>query len=670
MTRHGEPLVWPGLPLGEPRPFAHDHQGLRYLGEVVRADSWLPRWGEPLLGELFFRIVLLTQGQSDRWPALRDPRIAVCLPSPGTLTDGKSASIQEARGTYTAVRDAEGELIRRMLQRHRRGLEEQLMAEESARYAAGKVLTAHPTPPNPVTLFSGVDSALWFTRLADWLLSQAYPNLPIDAAALPRPVTGDDAAQLHRAISGQPGAPTSILADLGPGLGLSFPTRPASFDPSACRVFELIRRRLSSQPAPAQWAEVYHHLTHEVGLIGPLATLYLLTFLRWDQPELEVRLLPGHQFALLEGRRLPGNRLTGDLAPLLLWDHRLAEWGSTIGPATPPDWNDVLPYLSVLSPGLRPATEGEDCRPQETALLASTAAMADTVARGQEFLERLGWSKVDAQAAGPAQSLGRLFRLRGEDFQSVYRSARSIYPDYRPLAEDLTALGRLSQLMESAAEVLAAQQYVEGAVAPPGMPELSVERQALRAVLAPGALLGATRSWSALAQQVSGFRSRYLAAYLGHHQGMQRELLPYRRYLEEAHLKLRALAFLNTLPELGEPAGVGLTEALDRLGEVPPCCSVSAADLDLRSNPWCSFCRLTLEQKLPAEQLAGLLPAIEAALAQQTQRLSVLLVQKVLRRQGDGRLDEFLKIVHSSDLSALSNTLSDELLAFIRELLA
>ncbi len=676
MTLYGEPQVWrEQFPLGEARPFTHDYHGLRYPGEVVRAEAWSPRWGEPLRGDIFFRIIMLRQRRGGLHPNIRDPRSVLCLPASGLsrrrgrLT-GELGSVRETQTLYSTLRNAEGELVRRILQRHQEGLEEPLMAEESARYAAGGMVTHSDYHTSLAHLFAGVDPLAWFSRIAQWLLLQAYPTLPIDACPpLPRPVAGEDAAHLHRAIFDQPGATHQILAELGPGLGLSSSASPVVFDPSSCPVYHLIRGRLSGQPAPASWADVHHYLSHQVGLTGPLATLYLLTFLRWEQPELEVRLLPDHQLTLVGGRALRGNRLTGDLVPLLLWDPPLAGWASTIGPAAPPAWNDALPYLSVLSPGGRAVAPGQDFQLQERKLLESIGQLVDSLAVAKGFLERLGWPGDEAEVGGPAGSLERLAQVRGDDFQSIYRVVRSVYGDYRRLEADLATLGRVIQLSRCADEVLAAGEYLDGARVPARMAELSVERQALLALLAPGSLLQSPSSWEALAQQVGAFQSRYAAAYREHHKRFHRDLPAYQSELEAARSKLRALALLNSLPELGDPVGEGLAPALDQLNDVPPSCSVEAADLDLGSNPWCPACRLSLEQGLPTTRLARLAPRIDAALAEKNQRLSSLLVARILRGQVDQRLEDFVKIVQSSDLSALSSTLNEELLSFVRQLL-
>jgi hypothetical protein len=115
LTLYGEPQVWrEQFPLGEARPFTHDYHGLRYPGEVVRAETWSPRWGEPLRGEIFFRIILLRQRRGGLRPTIGDPRIVLCLPASGLSRrrgrlSGELAGVREAQARYSTLRSAEGD---------------------------------------------------------------------------------------------------------------------------------------------------------------------------------------------------------------------------------------------------------------------------------------------------------------------------------------------------------------------------------------------------------------------------------------------------------------------------------------------------------------------------------------------------------------------------------
>ena len=318
MTLYGEPEVWlEQFPLREPRSLACDHLGLRYTGEVIRADRWSSSWGAPLEGDTFFRVILLRQRRAEFSPDIRDPRIAVCLPGPGlsrqhSRLTGELATTRETQAVYLSQRDTQADLIRRTLQRRQQELEERLLAEESMRYSDGRILTSSDCEDSPAPFFEGLDPVAWFCRIAGWLLARAYPTLPINQEALPRPVTGDDASGLHRAIFQQAGAPPDLLEQLGPGLGLSMRSSPGTYDPSQSPVFGLVRRRMASEPVPAKWPDLFGYLTRDVGLTGPLATLFLLLYLHWAGPQLELRLSPSHQLALVGGRPLAGTRLGGE----------------------------------------------------------------------------------------------------------------------------------------------------------------------------------------------------------------------------------------------------------------------------------------------------------------------------------------------------------------------
>jgi hypothetical protein len=621
--------------------------------------------------------VLLVQHSTASAPFINDSRTALCLP--GTTGESQQrdrllnemASIRETQALYLTQHDPEADLIRRTVLRYQQGLEAALMAQEASRYSSGTILSGPDRRTLPSDLLIGADPADWFSHVARWLLTQAYPELPIDAEALPRVVTAEDPRQLFSVIFHQANESPEILAELGPGLGLSSIDHPGVYNPSDCAVLDVIRKKLSEMSPPASWPELYHHLSHQIGLTGPLATLYLLVFLHQQHTDLEVRLSSSHQLVLAGGRPLPGTRLTGDLLPALEWDNRLAEWATTIGPVTEPSWNDALPYLSAFCPNLSETSEAGDISLQEQQLLESLVRLSQEVRESQEFLAIVNQRVGEEPDAFPhlLRALGSLSRIAGNDFRSIYQSVRTIYSDYRLLEQDTRLLGRLSQLAGTSDELRHAWQYLEAAVVPSRLTELSIEKQALEAALSPASLLRFSRSWSYVAQQVADFKARFAAAYRVHHEWEQQSLPLYRRDLDSAALKLGAMGLLNTIPELGLPTGEGLSESLDVLDVAFASCTVTAHDLDLSETPACRFCGLRLDQTLPVETLAGVLAIIDARLGEKNRQLSNLLVERILHGQLDQRLEDFLKIVQASDLSALSNTISAELVDFIRRIL-
>ena len=134
-------------------------------------------------------------------------------------------------------------------------------------------------------------------------------------------------------------------------------------------------------------------------------------------------------------------------------------------------------------------------------------------------------------------------------------------------------------------------------------------------------------------------------------------------------MKLHALALLNSIPELGEPVGTELEQEYLIIEERMGRCDINPQDIPLHSHPRCSRCHMALGETPPTQDLELFLAELDRALGEQNRRLSRVLVDRILHEGTDQRLENFLNIVQASDLSVLSNTLNDELAAFIRRLL-
>ena len=125
------------------------------------------------------------------------------------------------------------------------------------------------------------------------------------------------------------------------------------------------------------------------------------------------------------------------------------------------------------------------------------------------------------------------------------------------------------------------------------------------------------------------------------------------------------------MPDLAPPLGEGLSDNLRGLVTDLSQCSRQQPELEeeLRDHPRCSGCGLALDQVLSLDDLQRTIRAIEFDLEAQARQLSNLLVEKIMRGERDQRLEDLLKIIQASDLTALFNTLSPELIGFIGQIL-
>ena len=140
--------------------------------------------------------------------------------------------------------------------------------------------------------------------------------------------------------------------------------------------------------------------------------------------------------------------------------------------------------------------------------------------------------------------------------------------------------------------------------------------------------------------------------------------------LEDATLQLAALGHLNSILALGEPVGRELDELYQLLKETVKLCTAILEDLSLDLKPLCSSCALILGEELPSQEAELFFNGLERSLQEQNRRLIRVLVDRILHGQSNQRLENFLKIVQASDLSALANALDEEMVHFIRRLVS
>ena len=681
MTQDRDPLTWEErFPLGAAGPHTCEHLGIVYRGEVVRAEEWSSHWAEPLTGDVYYGIVFLLKRPQGGLSAPLDGRTAVGLPSSADRLIGELTTVDQA--TYLTRRSADAATVGQALHQRRRDLNEDILASWRSRFADGEITTGTGSFPDTSRVFSDNDPWGWLDRLAASLLATAYPELPVASAAMAPPVDSEDAAGVLSGAFGRSAASAEIFRRLGPSLGLSSPSDPGQLGPTSCQVFDLLRRKLQDLPPPGDYSEIHHYLAHEVGLTKSLATLFLLLFVYWETPELEVRLNGPHELTLADGRQLLAARLTSDIVPSLTWNDWLTESMATMGSVSPPSWRDALHHLAAICPEIRDDWAGEDQIVLEPRLLSAVESMQRRVQSSIDLLDTLrtgpgaateGSSSIQGRTDTEALvgSLSRLSRVSGGGFEPIYLAIKSTYRDFSLFERDLEDLTPISESSGHSEEIRLAQIFMSGASVPPSrFPVLAVNKEALVNAASLVTLVRSRgRGWPAVAADLQLFKARYSAVYGEHHQWFYQVLPAYRTDLEAARRKLRTVELFDTLPELGPPSGSSLTEELSRLPDGPERRNCPFVEIEAATSPRCPECELSLDDTLPVSELARLMPTIEAALSAKTRSLSGQLVGKVLHGSTGSQFEEFLKIVQASELNALSNTLNPELLALIRSVL-
>jgi hypothetical protein len=134
--------------------------------------------------------------------------------------------------------------------------------------------------------------------------------------------------------------------------------------------------------------------------------------------------------------------------------------------------------------------------------------------------------------------------------------------------------------------------------------------------------------------------------------------------------RLHALALLNSIVELGKPWGEDLESRFQALQPRLQPCPVPFASLALEASPTCPECRLTLTTESPRAEVESFLRDLSLALADQQRRLASEAIRRVLTRSQESAVAKFVQVVQSANLAALVDVMNEDLVTFIRVLLA
>lgn len=619
------------------------HRGIDYPGEIIITETWRPELGRKIEeDDIHFRIVVLTKPQRVAPESIADPRIALCIPV---------RAIKERRERYRV----KGEVLR----------------EEASLYAAGQVLTKERLPLDAREVFSTPDNEKRFELIASIILSHACPNLPLDCSALKKTLSSGDVAKLFDGFFGKGGNPEakSAMENFSVALGLSRPQNHLEFDPQNCPLFPILARRLEEDGGSLGARELYHELSSSYGLTWPLITLYLLCFVYYQRPEVELQLKPGSMLFLRTGESPPQARLTANLIPQIWWSSDLEQAFDRLCYRGPPSWSEILPYARRLCPELEAAAISEEVKEQEILLLKALGELKTTIAQVEDDLAHLS-----LKLGKPSQSvLGALRRLsaiaQAEDYLHVYALVEEEYAAPDALGEDISLCQRLARLRDMADEILAVKSYLDAAILGEDQRELDMDRVSILEQLTLENLVPNIHLWASVKALFDWFLSRYRALYLAHHNEYHQEMASFRLVLQDSRPEVDALRRLNSIAELGPPVGQELLNEYEGLlAEVSPCI-ITDREVSVEEQPVCSYCRLVLTTEPPRKKVERFLRRLEQALKQQQRRLSSGAVRHILAKSGEKRIDQFIKVVQTSNLSPLVNVLDDELADFLRQLL-
>lgn len=332
-------------------------------------------------------------------------------------------------------------------------------------------------------------------------------------------------------------------------------------------------------------------------------------------------------------------------------------------------------HLDLLARDLLLAmAAAEYLSPIAVALYAPGGPKPATLERLQDLMELLqavGDGGPADEALEARDALDRLSRLAScADREHFLTCAEQIYPGTRALMEDIYMLRAFAQSPRLASELLAMQRFLHEAVVPAEEGDLALDR-ALAMEQLPFAILAAEPQRLPPARaMLDAFRRKYTSAYREHHTRYWAQMARLHARLREEQTLVDALQRLNSLAELGPPAGVGALAAYEQLvAETAGCPLVGGVEEMRETEALCPACGLSMDEATPVQRVEEIMQRVRRACDRQRARLSSSAVQQVLRRSNDARIEQFLRIVQASQLSSLPDILDEELAGYLRRFL-
>lgn len=653
---------------------------IAYGGEVVVSDRWRDEFGEEIKhADQHFRVVYLCCDQSiadDKIAlAIKDDRVAVCRPEAlqQETRDALSDLLAAEEMKKNCAASNQGSL-RDYADEKRRAAVKIVLKCQQDEFRRGKVFTQKGYGIPAVEVFAQAKDRE--ENLAARLLDKTYDTPLFSPKDLKKDFTDNDARKLFSGLfSKEPAnAEKDAVVNFGPGLELTVKSHPSEFKPDYSQAIHKINEMLTGvadkplNDLKAAFCRAPYGLTQE------MLSLYLFALVRsggW-----EMALNQAAPIQLLNGKPLPGNKLTAHTLGLVKWNTQLdkALLGARITASIQKGWNEILPFARVLDDGLKPAATPEEELQRNEQLVAVLAKLKTELPLVESSITALA-SKLNGTVPKSFTELcGRLKALAtSESYQQFDAAVRESYNDKDKFAEAFSEYDRARKLSNHAIELNQGRDYLSSAC--PLNALLEMDCKGLLTQLDFQSLFVGPHLIGARIDSFQKWKEHYVQAYRKGHRAYYEELDRLARAAEPLRPRVMALSRLNSVIELGppHPGTSNITVHFEKLQEALwPCPDAPEADV-AGANAICPKCQWKPEETFPTSEYDHMNQAVTQGLADRFQRLKDASISVVLgnaeRKKDRPDLTALLEIIQLADAEKLANVMTDVLAAFLRQLL-
>lgn len=662
----GQQTLFSGYKLDERKDVEVDFKKIEYDGEVILATNWRPDYGEPVKEGLHFRIIFLTNNTEVKPEELRDPRIAVCIPS--ELTDGaieatrNYLTIQKMKEDYSEKSGSEAEEVLEWVKTKEDEVLRELIGKQLGIFKNGSIITQRSLGIDMKKVFSTDELEKIFGNIVSYLLSDAYTSMPFDPTAFKKKFSNRDARNVFEGFFKSEQEPRALSAcdNYGLGLGLSRGEEPRKFNPDANKVFEILREKLKLGNGEIKLWKLYQELqAPPYGLTRELITLYLLSFVRYGDPSVEITLKMGHKLGIKT------NKITSANIPEIEWRGKFYEDFETLSYSTEIHWNDVLQFAKIVNRDLKPATTHEEIIEQEKLLISTLSEISSKCEKIRQNLIALSEKyreKIDAQLKilSNVESISK-----SKSYREFYESIKNTYMEneetfYR---EDYAKYEKMRMVSDRSITLLTLKQYLDDAIIPEG-DELVLKKGTLQSQLKLQSLIEKPETIEAIIGSFEQFKIAYINKYQIHHRDYYKKVEELRASASGISKKVQAI---NRLIALDIPLA-----SIERIYEELPVLLKSCPSSDpvsVEASPLCNSCKITLLDSPPTSETEEYIQKINEIASDGMKKLSHVLTSQILEMDTEQRLSGLLNAINTNNSTLFADLLTEEMTSYLKELL-
>jgi hypothetical protein len=653
---------------------------VEYSGQVVVSDRWRNEFGEEIKNaDEHFRIVYLTSKPSETdaaiGAALQETCVAVCRP------DALSTTTRDALADLLAAEEMKKQCaapnqgtLREYADGKRRDAVKAILKAQLDEFRRGKVLNKAGYAIQSLEVFSTAKDRE--DALAGKLLEKAYDIPLFSPKELKKEFTDTDARKLFAGLFTKEAATAEreAVINFGAGLELAVKSHPGDFRPEHSQAIGKIKQQLTGN-ADKTLADLKSAFCRPpYALTEAMVCLYAFSMVKSGGYELVLN--QNTAISLNNGKPLPGNKLTPHTIGLCKWSATLdkALLGARLAASVQKGWNDVLPWARVLDDTLKPATTPDDELERDKQLMGVLGSLKVAIDDVERQLPALA-EKLDGVVPPALKETFQRLRNLAEatsyaQFDVVVRENYGTPADFETAHEQFQNARKLS---DQAFVLTQARDYLDDSCELGAT--LNVERVTHLGFLKFEALLKEPQLVAVRLEGFGKWKERYGQAYRKAHRAHYESLQSVAAATESLRPGAMALSRINTITELGPPlAGtLGVLTDLQRLDGLLWICP-DAVEADVAgTHSTCPKCRWTPGKTVPQQDHDQLSAAVSQGLGDRFQRLKDASISAVLKKAASENQHEGLKalveIIQLADAGKLVDVMTDELVAFLRQLL-